>query len=879
MSNSEKIPYDFGPVARIKAEERDINLNLHDEIPKDKTGVAPWPRPIENIPAWDEFIQKPNPESTEDPLSTSRYLHRRLPIAPDPSKFESSLVEYLVRFPSAPIYRINRKPSYQVSLPGLNAHTFRFIKRVSEDKEHERQKISRIFIMHNGLDETENFQNYYELANDLIGEDPSTACIIRPMPGHFTRYPFDPTFSESPLERYIDDPSDLFRQYLKFMVETQWLLSILVPLKDYRTAPGLTLIGGEGENYPPDREQPDPMAGKSRDDPAFLAKRIRHKWDLLYSASDMREKLIGEPNAYPSPESPKSHKVNAAFIQSSINTIRDLIAWDPCGRGYHGADKTPTTETPLCPSLHVIGYSLGGYLAQSVFFSWPHAISSCVTINSGGRLKDLAPSVFAHEEEWNSVMHAIRDELANAMISGRLQEYNSADPGKTTVAGVPKSEFLFFEKVFDEVFVQDHRSSYRSRVSEFTNRLLFVLGGDDPIVKTQSVIDASPLEGINLIQVAKLSHFLHKQAAPEDWETFWRPQVCRLAVEFADRSDLLLSKALKECWWEKGLTRPKFLLEGEVLAKKLKGPDAREDLYLSSKEFQIEFRKLIQIFSENGWLFSFRNTIPATLAGNQLLHKRGIEVHYEDELIRTYVSALISWQATKKCNKVRSNMTVVVPMQLKQWLGENSPLWAEFHGTWTSNPDDIVLRLCNADDNSAYEELDTEVRAGKNFLAHEKVVRRDKQKLINFYEKNGYHEVQTQESNESVKLKYAYPNKKELKISNTLADVWIAFSQKGKQELMSFVEQCQEPISRVQFEGAFMALATRLAKNDGKAEEKLAAWLKKENLIIIEMSSAKSNPRFRGTRIMALSKAIKEIVHCALSYSRSNPERKHAPTS
>lgn len=873
MSNGEKIPYDFGPVARIKAEERDINLNLHDEKPQDETNVAPWPRPIDRIPAWNVFQQEPNPKRNENSLSTSRYLHRRL----SPSqKINNSLVEYLVRFPSAPIYRINRKPSYQVSLQGLNAHTFRFIKRVSKGEEHKRQKISRIFIMHNGLDETDNFQNYYELARELIDEDPSTACIIRPMPGHLTRFPFDPRFSESPLERYIDDPTDLFRQYLKFMVETQWLLSILVPLKDYRTAPGLTLIGEESENYQLETQQSDSTAGKGRDSAEFLAKRICHKWELLYGASVNRERLTGEPPAYPKPESPISHKVNAEFIQSSINTIRDLIDWKPCGIEYDKLDAK-AAPPPLCPSLHVIGYSLGGYLAQSVFFSWPHAVSSCVTINSGGRLKDLAPSVFAHEEEWNSVMHAIRDELANAMISDRLREDDSENSGKITIAGIPKSEFLFFEKIFDEVFVQDHRSSYRSRVSEFTNRLLFVLGGDDPIVKTQSVIDASPREGINLIQIAKLSHFLHKKAAPEDWENFWRPQVCRLAVEFAKRSDLLLSRVLKKCQWQKGLTRPKFLLEGEELAKKLKGPDEGEDQHLSSKEFQIEFHKLIKIFSENGWLFSFRNTIPATLSGDNLLHKRGVEVHYEDELIRTYVSALISWQATKKCNKVRRNMTVVVPEQLEQWISdqdpENSSLWAEFHSTWTSDPNNIVLYLCNADDKSD-NELDTAVRVGKSFLAHQKVVRKDKQEMINFYEQNGYDRAQTQESDEPVRLKYAYPNKKGFKISNTLADVWIAFSQKGKQELMNYVGSLQKPLSRAQFENAFKALAMKFAKNDGEAEKKLEDWLKDEHIIIIKMSSAKSNPRFRGTRIMALSKAIKEIVHCALSFYRSKPAKK-----
>ena len=68
---------------------------------------------------------------------------------------------------------------------------------------------------------------YYRLASQLIAQGPETVCIVRPFPGHMTRYPFQ-AFAETPLDLYLWDGSHLFRQFLRFMVETQWFLSAIV---------------------------------------------------------------------------------------------------------------------------------------------------------------------------------------------------------------------------------------------------------------------------------------------------------------------------------------------------------------------------------------------------------------------------------------------------------------------------------------------------------------------------------------------------------------------------------------------------------------------------------------------------------------------------
>ena len=78
------------------------------------------------------------------------------------------------------------------------------------------------------------FEFFYKFAADIIRESElrgeRAICIIRPFPGHLTRYSTNPRFAESPLEHYLDDSLELFRHYLRYMVETQWLLSALAPV-------------------------------------------------------------------------------------------------------------------------------------------------------------------------------------------------------------------------------------------------------------------------------------------------------------------------------------------------------------------------------------------------------------------------------------------------------------------------------------------------------------------------------------------------------------------------------------------------------------------------------------------------------------------------
>jgi pimeloyl-ACP methyl ester carboxylesterase len=137
--------------------------------------------------------------------------------------------------------------------------------------------------------------------------------------------------------------------------------------------------------------------------------------------------------------------ITVAAIETTIDVLRqELLRWRPVT-----ADRIPEAAEDEPPAVHVVGYSLGGFVAQSAFFAWPYAISGCITLFGGGELRKLAPTAFAEPEEWQSVLHALRYELDRAM-AGPLKP--DEEDGK--VRGLPQETFEYLLRVFSEVFLQ-----------------------------------------------------------------------------------------------------------------------------------------------------------------------------------------------------------------------------------------------------------------------------------------------------------------------------------------------------------------------------------------------------------------------------------------
>ena len=351
-----------------------------------------------------------------------------------------------------------------------------------------------------------------------------------------------------------------------------------------------------------------------------LAKEIHSRWkDAFVANKENKEANAGMP-------------VEECGIKRAILAIRYLLGWEaPSQQRLKTIFSEGPSPNDLIPSIHVIGYSLGGFVAQSVFFSWPFAIASCTYFCSGGALREIKPKEFAHPEEWQTVMYTLRFELESSMMQKRLLLKGR----KRKVAGIAPHDFSYFYRLFHEVFLQEFPGTYRSKVSEYLRRLLFVVGGSDPIVSTNSVLKASPEEGINLIQVANLGHFV-RHPYP-DWQDFWLPKIAYVVKEFSKRGEDHLSKTLHDNWLRKTRTENNEYVSGHVDDMGAhRSP--RTDKALASRDFQKELREMVEMLKGGGWLFLLRNDIPLALQGKQRL-RRGM-LHHEDAHIHKYLDGL-----------------------------------------------------------------------------------------------------------------------------------------------------------------------------------------------------------------------------------------------
>jgi hypothetical protein len=545
------------------------------------------------------------------------------------------LKESILRFPSAPIHGLHRLHEYHVNEgESENFHSYRVL---SHPERKRGSRIRRIFLMHNGLNETQSMGLYYRLASYLIHRDPDreTACLLRPFPGHLTRSRFS-GFAETPLDHYLWDGSHLFRQFLRYMIETQWLLSAIARRSQYRCFSGLNLLAEHSDK------------GRSRLEDAVLAKSIAAAWsDLHMAASDAVEDLHAEQVHATSLREPPPRK---SFDQA-IASLRSVLGL----KDRLDGDRPPDANDPD-PDVHVIGYSLGGFMAQSVFMSWPFLVSSCSTLLSGGALRQLAPTAFADPEEWQTVLHSLRYELDDAMLSGRYQFASERDGKieKGQVSGIEFDLFLFLKSTFYEVFQQEYRGSFQTRLASFRRRMLFVVGGNDPIVRPQSVLDSGPPDGINMLAIGRLGHFLGAKSRDEEEEqqrAFWLPEIGRLVGTVADEAATTMRAERRENWLDESMSLPdrsqRVANGGNTGAARAGRLNATERLAvdgdgaLSAELFQRSLDDLLaRADARRGILFILRNEVPTMLLDDSAIQQLAVGLHHDDATIARYIDGL-----------------------------------------------------------------------------------------------------------------------------------------------------------------------------------------------------------------------------------------------
>lgn len=587
--------------------------------------------------------------------------HREVPASP---LGEKDLREHILRFPSAPLHHTNRLVEHQLQVQRNQPlfHTYRIL--TATDFEGPAQTV---YLLHHGLNEVDDMGFFYDFASNLFAGDAGrrAICIVRPFPSHLTRHPFHGPFTQAPLDRYLTDAGDLVRQFLRYMIETRWMLSVLAPLTSYHTPIGLDLLCAPAQQPTPATEGTDPL---SRHRDRDLAEAMRTEWLRLRSGSQKaREHRQRAPQSTVEPPELPPFERAVADLRRFVGVPTSCDATDQKRVG----DAIDAAN----PRIHVVGYSLGGFVAQSIFFAWPYLIGGCTTLLSGGALRSLTPTAFANPEEWQTVLHALRYELDWSLLDGGIARARP-EPGLT--AGVPDQHFEAMLRVFYDVFEQESRNAYQSRVDEFSRRLLFVVGGSDEIVRTQSVIDAGPAgAGINLLQIANLSHFLGRRASgvEEFQRTFWLPEIGRIARRFSRQADRVRREDLTRAWLVDLATPWPTALEGFSVDDV---PEAQTDL--PSPQFEKRLDLMVaKLFPPDpeppGWrpgaLFVAQTTTPAFLLGDEGMRERAAALHHSDNAVVAYLAGLRG-RASRLLgdDQTETNLCVVLPHAAARWHEE-----------------------------------------------------------------------------------------------------------------------------------------------------------------------------------------------------------------
>jgi pimeloyl-ACP methyl ester carboxylesterase len=763
-----------------------------------------------------------------------RHFGRRLLVG---GKRGRELAEFIVRVPSAPVYGTNRKRDYSIEFKKRpNMHTVRVLRKPGNSK------VTRLFILCNGLNETENLRFYYSLANWIIGEDEgtgeNTACVIAPFPGHLMHAPYEGPFSQTPLSRYLSDSGELFRQFLRYMIEMGWLLSVV-----YGEAPEPWTVG------PPTVDS----------DPDDFSKGLAEEWEQLREASKARL-MDPKPDRTLSPEEESEREedefrlvgspIDKDEIGSSVDAMRRVLNQRVgAGRGL----PLPT---------HVVGYSLGGFLAQSMFFAWPNMVSSCATICSGGAIRALSPTAFAHPEEWQAVLHTLRPELEESMLRGRI----SRDEEKKRIAGMPEGQFYYFQRIFDQVFLQEDDASYKARLSEYGTRMLFISGGEDPIVKTKDVLDASPDEGITMLSIASLTHFLGEDARTkreEEQREHWLPEAGGLIGRAAARAEKLHDSERRDAERayraaRRGRPAPR---EDE---RSSKSPQARD---LVSPDFEDALDWVLEGVGD-GWLFACRTGLPAAFLGPRMRRAWGTGLHHHDVDVQKYAADLS--KRSKDLKKLEDRTTLLLPPRLeKTFVKSNS----EFVDPHSDAPGELISeRKRQTAWNKFIKDWGTRTRWLDAGSISEEVEAGD-----------GILEQKKRDAFAKAVVGWQGIRSNQLLVTH-LPDVWISVNNFKPGELRT-----DDPTGSME---RFVVWVTGLLeeqkgaarRSDGKREkgkkddkktpasDLFKTDLRDELVRIVRVSGAELNPRYRGRVERSFDHALVLLAHCAAALVRSTDQ-------
>lgn len=757
-------------------------------------------------------------------------MHEKPPPSED---LATDLVEFLLRFPSAPIHSLQRLHEYHSHLPeSLNMHTYRVLVHPTlGDK-----PLKHIFLFHNGLNELEGLGLYYRLASFIIKREPGSACILRPFPSHLTRAPFD-RYAETPLQRYLWDGSLLFQQFIRYMIETRWLLSAIARRSTYPTQIGTPLLATARS-----------PSKRSRLDAGYLTSKLRSEFKAMQAASDQTMKKIQERQ--PDAREVTKQMPGKAVVESSIIALREVLnldKYEPQPREY------VRTSSRHEPAVHVLGYSLGGFAAQSIFMSWPSLVASCTTLLSGGALRELSPTDFADPEEWQTVLHSLRYELDDAMLEKRFEASEEA------VAGIPARLFRYFQRIFYEVFQQEYGGSFRTRVATYRRRLLFVVGGDDSIVRTDAVLRSAPPGGLNLIEVGGLSHFLDGRASGDE-EThqrdFWLPQVGRILADFSNNAYNQLKRE-RDVTWPSEPLRSSPTEETRVRAPQREVPAAGS---LSGDLFEkLQDDMLLRVQPSAGeeahYLYVARNEIPGVLLDTEGIRERARAFHHDEPGILRSVTRTL--ERAELIASASSRTTILLPWNVQTLLEHLD----ERHG-FPSQSETAAGYLPRPS-------RDSLVRSGFELKASE-LQGSHGRPVVWTYDGTASHQVSRLEADKAqTALVQDFADEQGDVRVPSLPDCWVVVSGGFLGDKPGEERSRNERLNQM----ANKLVKLRETKDDPNAEAQLTLRrsLANGDVRVLRVSRARFNPRFRGQLVTNPRDVVLFLTHVTLCSILSSP--------
>lgn len=809
----------------------------------------------------------------EEPIPKTK-KKREIPAVPNVDQSRvTTIVETIVPFPSAPIHGVQRIHMFnrQSTLRYSEVfHTLRVLKPLRATG-----APDRIFLLHNGLNETESMGKYHQLAARLCAPSEAAkeqrpgaynACIVCPFPGHLTRENY-PRFASKPLDRYLWDGSHLFRQFLRSMVETRWLLSTLVRRSQFQLPSGTTLLL-EKKSIKGSRLESQALADEMFSDHEAM----RH--ESQRSLSEASQEHSRDMNLARNVSPP----ADAEQFKRCILALRGVLGLEECFNG-----KTPT-KRQVEPSIHVLGYSLGGFVARSVFMTWPWAVDSCTSLLSGGDLRSLTPTSFAFAEEWQTVLHSLRYELDEGLLKGRL-----GTPGDSRIAGIEGDIFRYFKRTFYEVFQQDYRGGYLSRAGELNSRMHHFVGGSDKIVHSDAVFESAPPAGLNVRTIAGLDHFMGgKRFLNERWFV----EMCTEIRSLSNTTASSQRAARRANWMTEGLTfgrdtrnsitdlvrttpeeAVKPLTESERLAVPHDGSLGEPDFGRCLDDLlcrQLRGNEPAPggptgkfASRSGGFLFILRNEVPGLLLTSDEMIEDAAILHHDDGPILD--SAIGVYTRKKALGMKCVNTHIVLPwnvLHTMKTVDEHRGFPSQGEGAWgqlqLANPDYLKERAgcikCCKDLNAASETTGNSVRifSGNNLpgaLAEENPEFRD------FWTSPGI--------------------KQPLQVAD-LPDCWIWFSA----EFIADAAESGANRDAVKFASIdrvtsllLKTIAAKPSSGDPSEDDPVLAHIEKslrtDRLKVVSVSKSRYNPRHRGHVVAESKHVVKALAHAALCIAMS----------